>query len=44
VRNATVVHVTKSGTPVWMVAGLAAAAALIGGAVGWLLRQRRKPV
>lgn len=44
VRNATVVHVTKSGTPVWMVAGLAAAAALIGAAVGWLLRQRRKPV
>jgi len=40
-ENQTVVHVTKSGSPMWMLAGLAALAALGGGGAGWLLRRRR---
>ena len=40
----TVVKITHSGLPTWLVAGLAGVAAVSGAAAGWVLRQRRKPV
>lgn len=43
-QAATVVRVTHSGAPMWLVVGLAGVAAVGGAGIGWVLRQRRKPV
>jgi hypothetical protein len=43
-QTATLVKVTHSGLPLWVGAGLAALAGLGGAGIGWMLRQRRKPV
>jgi hypothetical protein len=43
-QAATIVKVTHSGTPLWVVAALAGAAGIGGTGIGWALRQRRKPV
>jgi Bacterial protein of unknown function (DUF916) len=43
-QAATVVKVTHSGTPLWVVAALAGVAAVGGAGIGWVLRHRRKPV